>query len=92
LPERKDLPITKRFPGQHIMRSTIWYPAKDEPGKYSFKLGYEGSLHPEIAKAIVALQLHQRNVTPAMIKQLNAMTKALNPPSPKSDSASVHED
>ncbi len=76
-----DLPLPKRFPGRYCMRSTMWIPDKKlAHNGHSYKIGFEGALHPSIAEALLALQLHQGKVTPEMIEQLKAMTEALNPP------------
>ena len=76
-------PIHKRFAGQYCMRSTIWVPEKDKTkhtarSTHSFRLGFEGGLHPAIANAIMALQTHQGKVTPDMIAQLQKMTETLS--------------
>lgn len=76
-------PITKRFAGQYCMKSTIWVPEKDKTkhtarSTHSFRLGFEGGLHPAIATAIMALQTHQGKVTPDMIAQLQKMTETLS--------------
>ncbi len=75
-------PIHKRFAGQYCMRSTIWIPEKDKAkhtakSTHSFRLGFEGGLHPAIAEAIMALQTHQGKVTPEMIAQLHTMAETL---------------
>jgi hypothetical protein len=77
LPDPKLLPIHKRFPGQHVIRSSIWLPDEKEPLKYSHRISFEGDLHPTLADAFLALQIHQHKVTPAMVKQLKAMTQKL---------------
>lgn len=49
------------------MRSTIWVPEKDKTkhtarSTHSFRLGFEGGLHPAIATAIMALQTHYERI------------------------------
>jgi hypothetical protein len=69
-------PITKRFAGQHCMKSTIWFPDNTST-KHAHKIGFEGALHPVIADAILAFQMHQSRVTPEMIEQLKVMALVL---------------
>lgn len=77
MPNRKSMPIHKRFPGQHVMRSSIWLPDEKEPTKYSHRIGFEGFVHPVVANAVLALQIHSGSIPPVMLEQLRVMTEAL---------------
>lgn len=74
-----ELPITKRFPGKPCMRSTVWMPHRDDPGKpgYSFRMGFEGSVSLPVADLIVALQVNASKISPEMETQIKAMTAEL---------------
>lgn len=81
----RELPLTKRYPGEHVARLKLWFPDTFRGKPDHSSVSFAGQIYPELARLIVALILAKRD--PAVLAKLDAIATELSSGKPAENHA-----
>lgn len=82
--------LTKRYPGEPCMRSSIWVPVPEAGGAVTMK--FEGRIPRGLAKLLVVVQMDQSRVTPEIDKKMGELAVAMMSGTPPRKDCSCYDD
>ncbi len=68
----KRVPLRKKFPGEHVMRTTFWYPS-------GASVGFEGKVEREAAELLIATVCAPERLTPELLADMARIRAVLLP-------------